>query len=89
MSFLDELRSNFDAAIAEAKQSAGNTIYNSIGNTLTNKASDAGIELKSQFVPKIEESDVATAANGFSLSPEMMLLAAGAAVGLFLLFKKS
>lgn len=87
MNFLDELKSNFNAAIAEAKQSAGNTIYNAVGKSLTNEASNAGIELKSQFVPKIEKSDVKSATSVFSLSPEMMLAAGVAVVSLFFIFK--
>lgn len=85
MDLKDLLNADLSKAAEEAKQAAGNTIFSFLGNTLENKATDAGIELKTNFVPKVDKPEVASALDG--LSNQMMLVAGVAIVGLFLIFK--
>lgn len=87
MDLKELLSADLGKAAEQAKQAAGNTLFSFLGTSLEKKADDAGIELKSGFVPNLEESDVADSVGGFVMDNQMLLLAGAAALALFLVFK--
>lgn len=89
---LNELfTTDLDKAKKQAEQSAGNALFNFLGLSLQKEASEAGLEIKNQFVPKvdqnpkIEQSVSAMSSLGVSSS---MLLVGAAIIGAFFLFGK-
>lgn len=83
--------SDLDKAKAQAEQSVGNALFDFLGKSLQKEATEAGLEIKNQFTPKIDqnpklENSVAEAAS-FGLSSSMLLMGA-ALVGAFFIFGK-
>ena len=83
---------DLNKAKADASQAAGNALFNFLGMSLQEKAEDAGIELKSQFAPKVEENPKVSAsveqmASAFGASGSILLVGA-VLVGAFLFLGK-
>lgn len=89
MSLVDDLKSNFNTSIAQAQQAVGNNLFSFLGQSAQAAAENAGLELKTQFVEKIDEPDVADTAASVASGINPMFLIGGAVIlGFFLLRSK-
>lgn len=83
--------SDLDKAKAQAEQSVGNALFDFLGMSLQKEAKEAGLEIKNQFVPKIDQNPQleksADMAGSFGVSSSMLLVGV-AIIGAFFLFGK-
>lgn len=93
MDLKDLFSTDLDKAKQVATQAGGNALFNFLGLSLQKEATEAGLELKTQFTPKIDENpevdkSVAASVLGFSISNSLMLAGAGLLAAYFFLGKK-